>query len=131
MQAPPDKPSSTYTLAAEQIGAYVQPLWPGALAMPFEIRDEDGRRLSLVDDHLSGKSLLLLFLNDASAATAVPVLTAFSASRDSFDRFKATVVAISSTSDAAHNRALKHSSGFDWPLASDSTGAVFASYGLH
>ncbi len=130
MQTQPDK-RPTYAIAAEQIGAYVQPLWPGALAMPVEIRDEDGRRLSLADDHLSGKSLVLLFLNDASAATAVPVLTAFSASRDKLDRFHATVVAISSTSDAAHNRALKYSSGFDWPLASDSTGAIFASYGLH
>ncbi len=130
MQAQPDN-RPTYTIAAEQIGAYVQPLWPGALAMPFNIRDEDGRRLSLADDHLSGKSLVLLFLNDASAATAVPVLKAFSASRDKLDQFNATVVAIGSTSDAVHNRALKRSSGFDWPVAGDSTGAVFASYGLH
>ena len=130
MQAQPDK-RPTYAIAAEQIGAYVQPLWPGALAMPFQIRDEDGRRLSLADDHLSGKSLVLLFLNDASAATAVPVLKAFSTCRDKLDQFNATVVAIGSTSDAVHNRVLKRSSGFDWPIAGDSTGAVFASYGLH
>jgi hypothetical protein len=47
------------------------------------------------------------------------------------DQYRSTVVAVSSTSDAAHNRALKHSSDFDWPVAGDSTGAVFASYGLH
>jgi peroxiredoxin len=130
MRASPDN-RPTYALTAEQIGAYVQPLWPGALALPFEIRDEDGRRLSLADDHLSGKPLVLLFLNDVSAASAVPVLEALSASRDKLNQFNATVVAISSTSDAAHNRELKNSSGFKWPLAGDSTGAVFASYGLH
>ncbi len=131
MQARPDNPASTYAIAAEQIGSFVQPLWPGALAMPFSIRDEDGRRLGLADDHLSGKSLFLLILNDASAATAGPALTAFSACRDKLSQYNSTVVAISSTSDAVHNRALKQSSGFNWPVAGDSTGAVFASYGLH
>ena len=43
----------------------------------------------MVDDHLWGKSLVLVFLNDAS--------------------------------EAAHNRALKRSSDFDWPVAGDST----------
>ena len=38
---------TTYELAAEHIGAYVQPLWPGALAMPFELHDENGRRIAM------------------------------------------------------------------------------------
>ncbi len=130
MQILPEK-STTYDLAAEQIGSYVQPLWPGALALPFDIRDEDGRKLALTDDHLSGKTLVLIFLNDASEATAVPILKAFSSKRDAFERLRSTVVAICSTSDAAHNRALKRSSDFAWSIAGDSTGAVFASYGLH
>ncbi len=121
----------TYEIAAEQIGTYVQPLWPGALAMPFEIRDEDGRRLSSADDHLSGKSLLLIFLNEPAEETAGSVLRAFSEQRSRLVNLNATIVAISSTSDAEHNRALKQASGFAWPVAGDSTGAVFASYGLH
>jgi len=130
MQIRPDK-STTYDLAAEQIGTYVQPLWAGALAMPFDIRDEDGRKLALADDHLSGKTLVLIFLNDASEATAVPILKSFSSNRDTFERLRSTVVAISSTSDAAHKRTLKRLSDFAWSIAGDSTGAVFASYGLH
>ena len=58
---------TTYELAAELIGAYVQPLWPGALAMPFELHDENGRRIAMADDHLSGRHLLLVFLNDDTA----------------------------------------------------------------
>ena len=121
----------TYEIAAEQIGAYVQPLWSGSLAMPFEIRDEDGRRLGLADDHLSGKSLILIFLNDSTEPVAAPVLEAFAGSRDMIDQYNATVVAVSSTSNAAQHRKLKKLSGFSWPIAGDSTGAVFASYGLH
>ena len=121
----------TYELAAAQIGEYVQPLWPGALALPFELRDEDGRRLSSADDHLSGKSLVLVFLNEPTAAVAVPVLQALAREAARLEELRATVVAISATSDAAQNRQLKKTSGFAWPVAGDSTGAVFASYGLH
>lgn len=122
---------STYDIAAAQIGEYVQPLWPGALAMPFDIRDEDGRRLSSADDHLSGKSLVLVFLNEPTEAVAVPVLQSLAAQAARLDELRATVVAISATSDAAQNRLLKKASGFGGPVAGDSTGAVFASYGLH
>ena len=125
------KAPSTYETAAEQIGTYVQALWPGSLALPFEIRDEDGRRLSLADDHLSGKPMILIFLNDSSEPVAAPVLKAFADRRDGMDQYNATLIAVSSTSNAAHNRMLKQASGFTWPVAGDSTGAVFASYGLH
>ena len=125
------KAPSTYETAADQIGTYVQALWPGSLALPFEIRDEDGRRLGSADDHLSGKSMVLIFLNDVSESVAEPVLKAFATKRDGFDQFNATAVAVSSTSNAAHNQKLKQSSGFPWSIAGDSTGAVFASYGLH
>ena len=36
---------STYELAKNQISAYVQPLAQGAIALPFESRDQDGRLL--------------------------------------------------------------------------------------
>lgn len=121
----------TYEIAAEQIGAYVQPLWPGALAMPFELHDHDGRRIALADDHLSGKYLLLVFLNDCREQTALPVLEAFEQRREQLEQCDATVIAITSSSHAARNRALKRDSGFAWPIAGDATGAVFASYGLH
>ena len=121
----------TYKIAADQIGAYVQPLWPGAMALPFNIRDEDGRKLSSADDHLSGKVLILLFLNDPGTEAAGPLLQGFADKQAELAEGGATVVAFSSTSDAAHNRALKAASGFPWPIAGDSTGAVFAAYGLH
>ena len=38
--------TTTYDLAAPYLEPYVQVLWPGALAMPFETRDQDGRRLN-------------------------------------------------------------------------------------
>ncbi len=57
MQAPPDK-RPTQAIAAEQTGAYVQPLWPGALAMPIEIRDEDeGTRYNLISHFFDEDSL--------------------------------------------------------------------------
>lgn len=121
----------TYELAANQIAAYVQPLWPGALAMTFEARDEDGRLLNLDDDHLSGRYLLLAFLNDSREKSAVPVLKAIAAQRPLLEQCSAAVIAISSSSDADHNGALKSASGFRWPVAGDPTGATFASYGLH
>lgn len=122
---------STYDIAAAHIAEYVQPLWPGSLAMPFDIRDEDGRPLKLSDDHLSGKFLVLLFLNDRSEQHAVPVLKAFADAGDAIGRLNATCVAVSASSDAAHNRQLKTTTGFPWSICGDSTGAVFASYGLH
>jgi alkyl hydroperoxide reductase subunit AhpC len=121
----------TFDIASDQIGEYVQPLWQGALALPFSIRDEHGRKLGSADDHLSGKSLVLVFLNDASELASVPVLKAFAEKQADFDQRNATLLAISSSSDAAHCRSLKQKSDFQWPISVDSTGAVFASYGLH
>ena len=122
---------STYEMAAPHIEPYVQPLWPGAVAMPFDLRDETGRRIAMADDHLSGKHLLLLFLNDAREEAALPLMKVLAGRYDDFERLAATVVAISADSDSTRNRALKAAAGFPWPVAADPTGAVFASYGLH
>ena len=125
------KHRSTYEMAAPHIGAYVQPLWPGAIAMPFDLHDETGRRISMGDDHLSGRHLVLVFLDDTSDDAALPLLKAFAERYEEIERLSASVVAISASSDAARNRAIKSASGFPWPIAGDATGAVFASYGLH
>lgn len=125
------KTDSTYDLAAPLIKEYVQPLWPGNLAMPFDVHDAQGRKIRLADDHLAGQFLLLLFVNDATAETAVPLLQAIAERRQSWSQFNTTVVAFSSSSDAAHNQALAQASDFSWPIAGDATGAIFASYGLH
>jgi len=122
---------STYEMASAHIEAYVQPLGPGDLATPFELMDETGRRLGLADDHLSGLYLVLLFVNDTSESAAVPLMKAFTDRAGDFRGLGATVVCISSTSDAAYNASLRAASGFAWPIAGDPTGAVFASYGLH
>ena len=122
---------STYEMAAPHIEPYVQPLWPGASALPFDLHDETGRRIAMADDHLSGRYLLLVFLNDNSDAVAKPLLRALAERQDDFERLAATVVAFSSKSDARQNRELKAAAGFPWPLPGDATGAIFASYGLH
>ena len=123
----------TYQIAADQIAEYVQPLWQGALAMPIDTRDEAGRRLSIDDDHLSGRYLLLAFVDgtEASDETTEAVLSSIAVKADAIERAGATVLAISGSSDAGRNRALKIRTGFPWPIAGDSTGAVFAAYGLH
>ncbi len=122
---------STYDIAAPQIAEYVQPLEPGSTAMPFSVRDEDGRVLGLSDDHLSGKFLLLVFINDRSDRNATSMLKALQAARDDFDKYNASVIVFNANGDASSNRAMKREARFSWPVAVDSTGAVFASYGLH
>ncbi len=121
----------TYQIAAPAIGPYVQNLWPGALALPFETRDEEGRRLSLADDHLSGRHLLILFLGDPHSDQAVPLLRALSDLETQLEAANATVVAISAPSNATRSKELKRAAGFPWPIAFDPAGAIFASYGLH
>lgn len=121
----------TYDIASPHIAEYVQPLWPGALAMPVDTRDEEGRRLSLNDDHLSGRAVLLAFLNDSRETAAVPVLAALAANEDALRSLDARIIVISSCSDAAHNARLKTAAALRAPIAGDATGALFASYGLH
>ena len=41
-----------YEMAAPSIRPYVQPLYHGALPIPFQTTDEDGRAISLADDFL-------------------------------------------------------------------------------
>jgi alkyl hydroperoxide reductase subunit AhpC len=123
--------AATYDLAAAQLKDYVQPLQPGSLAMPIAVRDEDGRRISLADDHLSGKALILVFLNEVRGDATVDALASIARRADEFEKNNATVLAICASSDATDHHALKAASNFRWPIAGDSTGAVFASYGLH
>ena len=123
--------SSTYDLAANQIADYVQPLWIGSFALPFELRDENGRLLKLTDDHLSGSNLLLLFLNDLNLDCFIELLSNLTKRQAQFEDNKLRVVVITASSDAQANRKLKRRLNFDWPILGDSTGAIFASYGLH
>lgn len=109
----------------------MQPLWPGALAMPIATRDEEGRRINLADDHLSGHYLLLVFLSDPHSEQTIPLLRSLADLEAQFDAANATAIAISASSDATCNKELKRAAGFPWPVACDSTGAIFASYGLH
>ena len=121
----------TYQIAAPSIRPYVQELWPGALATPFATHDEQGRRIGLADDHLSGKFLILALLGDPHGEPANALLRSLAGLEAELDRANATVLAISASTDAARNRELKRASGFAWPIASDSSGAIFASYGVH
>lgn len=121
----------SYEIASPSIRPYVQPLWPGALAMPFDTRDEEGRRIGLADDHLSGQYLLLVFLGEPEHERTVPLLRALAGLEAQFDAARATVLAVSASTDAARNRAMQREAGFPWHVASDPAGGLFASYGLH
>ncbi len=99
--------------------------------MPFDTRDEEGRRISLNDDHLSGNYLLLVFLSDPHGEDTIPLLRSLADLERQFAATNATAIAISASTDATRNREMKSAAGFPWPVACDSSGATFASYGLH
>ncbi len=99
--------------------------------MPIDTRDENGRRISLADDHLSGRYMLLAFLGDPDSDELEPLLRSLANLEAQFDALDATVMAVSASSDGARNRELKRASGFPWPIVCDASGAIFASYGLH
>lgn len=122
---------TTYEIAAQSIRPYVQSLWPGALAMPFETRDEHGRKINLADDHLSGQYLILAFLSNPDSEQTAALLRELAQLEAQFDSANATAIAISASADAARNKELKRASAFPWSVASDPSGALFASYGLH
>ncbi|MEM6476833.1 MAG: redoxin domain-containing protein [Pseudomonadota bacterium] len=121
----------TYQIAAPSIRPYVQPLWPGALALPFETRDEDGRRLNLSDDHLSGRHLLLMFLGDRDEDQTASLLKLLADQEGRLEAANANVLAIAATTDASRHKRIKRATGFPWPVACDPSGGLFASYGLH
>lgn len=121
----------SWQIAAPAIRPYVQTLWPGALAMPFETRDEQGRKIGLADDHLSGHYLLLVFLGDPESERTDALLRALGELEARLEGANATVLAISASSDATANKARKRAAGFGWPIIGDASGALFASYGMH
>lgn len=121
----------TYQIAAPSIQPYVQPLWPGALPTSFETLDQEGRNINLADDHLSGQFLLLVFLSEPDGEQAVSLLRSVAALEAEIGAANATVLAISASTNARSNKEAKRAAGFPWPVACDSTGGIFASYGLH
>lgn len=129
MQKPDIRP--TYQIAARQIADYVQPLVPGSLALPFEIRDESGRLLKLDEDHLSGKHLILVFLNSKDNDVNIEVLKSFAKRQQDLDNTDTTVLAFSASSHARENAKIKQQANFVWPITGDSSGVAFASYGVH
>lgn len=125
---PDNRPA--YEMAAPSIRPYVQPLYHGALPIPFQTTDEDGRAISLADDFLSGQHLLLVFLGDPASDQNAPLLRAVGELAERFEAANARALAITASTNAAANRALKRESGFPWSVASDARGGIFASYGL-
>ena len=121
----------TNLISADSLGPYIHQLWPGALALPFETRDEDGRRLNLADDHLSGRHLVLAFLGDPQGEPSRALMQSLAGMAARFDAANATVIAITASSEAVRNKAARRDTGFPWPLCCDPSGAIFASYGLH
>ncbi len=123
-------PAQTYDLAAPQLAAYVQPLAHGALAPPFDVRDVSGRPLRLDDDFLAGGPLLLVLVHPEQTE-GVQAIAALAAAEPLLAQKDCQVVVISADSHAQRNGALANAHGLTSPLCGDSTGAVFASYGLH
>ncbi len=121
----------SYQIAAPSIRPYVRPLWHGALVTPYEARDEQGRKINLADDHVSGQHLLLAFLGEPGSEHAAQLLQALTELETAFEAANVTVIAVSANADAKHNNALKRANNFPWPIASDPSGAFFALYGLH
>lgn len=121
----------TYQISAPSIRPYVQPLWPGALAMPFESRDEEGRKIALNDDHVSGRYVLVVFLSDPYNDDTISLMQSLAALEPRLSAANTTVIAISASSDAEYNKKIKRSTGFPWPIACDSSGGIFATHGLH
>ena len=120
----------TYDQAAPQLADYVQPLAHGALAIPFEVRDVNGRVLRLDDDFMAGQALLVVFV-DAAAEAAGAALHALAAAEPALAGRRARALVIAADSHAERNRALASAHGLGSPVCGDSTGVVFASYGLH
>lgn len=122
---------STYNLSAEQVAEYVQPLSPGANAPSFEMTDELGRMLNLNEDYLSGKHLVLIFLNSSNKQLNTDTLRCFAGAQQALHDNNITVIAITARNDHRGNFHLKHESGFVWPVTNDPGGSVFAAFGLH
>ena len=121
----------SYDISAPAIRPYVQPLWQGALAANIDTRDEQGRKIRLADDHLAGGYMLLAFLGDPASADSASLLKRIAACESRIDAAGASVLAVSASTDAQLNRQIKRDAGFAWPIACDSAGGAFASYGLH
>ena len=122
---------STYEISAKHIADYIQPLSVGMPAFAFTALDELGRSLNLDEDYLSGKHLVLVFLNTDDNSKNAEALRNFAEGRQAFEDANMAIVAIAATNKKDSNFILKRESGFMWPIANDPSGAVFASYGLH
>ncbi|MEO0574129.1 MAG: redoxin domain-containing protein [Pseudomonadota bacterium] len=122
---------TTYERAQDKIAPYVRPLFHGTPLPPLDVKDETGRPLRLTDDYLCGKSLLLVLLNTCDAARAQQVLSCVAERYQSLENANVTVIGFSPDSNAANNRALRQSSGFQWPLPADATGQIYAGLGVH
>lgn len=122
---------STYEISANLIAEYIQPLSAGMPAFAFSALDEFGRSLNLNEDYLSGKHLVLVFLNTDDNTRNAEALKYFAEMRQVFEDANITIVAVAATNKKDSNFNLKQKSGFLWPITNDPSGAVFASYGLH
>lgn len=122
---------TTYQRAQDQIGAYVQAIRPGMSMPPFNAKDEQGRWLRSSDDHLSGKTLLILALNTNNEKRIGDWIDAINRvdTRLRTDAF--SVIAFSTNSDAADNERRCRVSGFGWPMPTDASGQILAGFGLH
>lgn len=122
---------TTYDRASSQIEAYVNPIAAGDFALPFEVRDEQGRQFKLTDDYASGSHLLLVFINDVDLQKYQHVFKALHTRQADFESQNIQLIVVTSHSNAAQNTQLKREHQLYCPFLNDATGAVFASYGLH
>lgn len=122
--------TTTFDLAANHIAPYVQNLVEGDFALPFESRDQDSHLLNFDDDYFSGHHTLLVFLNELKFDSFTDLLTGLADKQEEYEENNIQIIIITANSDAGVNRKIKRQFQLHCPILNDSTGAIFASYGL-
>jgi peroxiredoxin len=117
-------------LAADAMSAYVQPIAVGDYFRGFSLHDESGRLFNIDDDYVAGAWLALILVRDFESAEARRELAAYAARAECFERLRVKPIVISTTADAAANRAIKARLGLAFPILGDVVGAAFAACGL-
>ncbi len=117
-------------LAAGLLAPMIRTPSLGDLPRPVNLLDETGRGLTIADDVLAGGYLVLVFVADLAAPSAIAELRGYVARASAFDRLSAKIVVVTASTDAGTVRAEKARLGLPFPFLCDAGGTAFAGYGL-
>lgn len=116
--------------AAPLLKAYVQAIAQGDTAPDVSLMDQDGRPLRLFEDAFAGRPLVLVFCGSLDDPATAKALQPFAEHRDAFASARATLIVVTSTTDAGKAKDLRDDTGLAAFICGDSNGAAFAQYGL-